>query len=128
MYRYLQNNIKYVLECICNKSTEMCESATTTSVGPASYVEHSNRPEDQVRVDDEELKPVLPGRRSKRNRVIYKSATCSALAVDKLPTRSSTVVIKKSDSGSTEGSKDSKTPGGKGSTKYPELRRHNTYL
>jgi len=29
------------------------------------------RVEDQLRVDDDMLKPMLPGRRSNRNRVIY---------------------------------------------------------
>jgi len=106
----------------------MCENTAATSVQPSSYDHHSNRPEDQERVDDEELKPILPGRRSKRNRVIYKSASHSALQVDQPPTRSYTVVVKRSndEEDKTDGKRDA---GGKNGMKYPpELRRHKTYL
>ena len=108
----------------------MCESAAATSQQPPSNV-HDSNPDDQERVDDEELKPILPGRRSKRNRVIYKSATSenSALQVDKPPTRSFSVVFKWRNNGDNNSSAGKSDKGGKEGMKYPpEIRRHNTYL
>ena len=52
--------------------------------------------EDQLRVDDDTLKPMLPGRRSNRNRVIYKTSSTvgrhpNRKYSDDLPPRSTTV-------------------------------------
>jgi len=53
------------------------------------------RVEDQLRVDDDMLKPMLPGRRSNRNRVIYNASSAPGRQPnrkysDVLPPRSAT--------------------------------------
>jgi len=105
----------------------MCEATKSASVQPSSHDHHSNRPEDQERVDDEKLKPILPDRRSKRNRVIYKSASNPAF---QLPIRSYTVTFKRDcDIDKDDKSAGKRDDGGKNGMKYPpELRRHKTYL
>ena len=54
------------------------------------------RVEDQLRVDDDMLKPMLPGRRSNRNRVIYNTSSVPGKQPnrkysDDLPPRSATI-------------------------------------
>ena len=54
------------------------------------------RVEDQLRVDDDMLKPKLPGRKSNRNRVIYNTSSVTGKQPNKkysddLPPRSATI-------------------------------------
>ena len=55
-------------------ATEMSSAMVATPLKAENFHDLI-KVEDQLRVDDDTLKPMLPGRRSNRNRVIYKTSS-----------------------------------------------------